>query len=257
MAPLKYVALGSSIAAGPGIPPIVDRFAQRSANNYPSILAKKLGAELTDLSVSGATLKNILSVSQNYFYVISFKPQINGIPADADIVTISAGGNDIGYITGIMRNTWSTTFSGRLISRLLPVAEDLSNQDVADRFTAIIDEIRKIAPKALIILVEYPTVFGSDDPVQDIPLDKERIRHHRSVAESLEKAYQLAAKARPGVKLISVGELSREHAVGSKEPWVSGMNGTFGFHPNLEGMQAVADIIYEELKAEPRISSRI
>ncbi|KFY40097.1 hypothetical protein V494_03653 [Pseudogymnoascus sp. VKM F-4513 (FW-928)] len=250
MAPLKYVALGSSFAAGPGIPPITNRFAQRSANNYPNILAKKLGAELTDLSVSGATLKNVLSVPQKYFYVISFEPQIKGIPADADIVTLSAGGNDIGYITGIMRDTWSTTFSGRLMTNLLPVAEDLSSQDVADRFTAIIDEIRKIAPKALILLVEYPTVFGSNDPIQDIPLDEERIRHHRSVGEALEKAYQLAAKARPGVKLIPVGELSREHGVGSEKPWVSGMQGTFGFHPTLEGMQAVADILYEKLKDE-------
>lgn len=57
MTPLKYVALGSSVAAGPGIPPITNRFAQRSANNYPNFLAKKLGAELIDLSVSGATLK--------------------------------------------------------------------------------------------------------------------------------------------------------------------------------------------------------
>lgn len=250
MAPLKYVALGSSFAAGPGVPPITDRLAQRSANNYPNILAKKLGAELTDLSVSGATLKNILSVPQKYFYVISFEPQIKGIPADADIVTISAGGNDIGYITGIMRDTWGTTFSGRLLTGLLPPAENLSNQDVADRFTAVIDKIRKIAPKALIVLVEYPTVFGSDEPIRDIPLNKERIRHHRSVGDSLEKAYQLAAKARPGVKLVSVGELSREHGVGSKEPWVSGNVGTFGFHPNLEGMQAVADVIYQELKAE-------
>ncbi|OBT85030.1 hypothetical protein VE02_04968 [Pseudogymnoascus sp. 03VT05] len=250
MAPLKYVALGSSVAAGPGIPPITNRFAQRSANNYPNILAKKLGAELTDLSVSGATLKNILSVPQTYFYLISFEPQIKGIPADADIVTISAGGNDIGYITGIMRDTWGTTFSGRLLTGLLPTAEGLSNQDVADRFTAIIDEIRTIAPKALIVLVEYPTVFGSDEPIQDIPLDKERIRHHRSVGVSLEKAYQLAAKARPGVKLVSVGELSREHAVGSKEPWVTGNEGTFGFHPNLEGMQAVADMVYQELKVK-------
>ncbi|OBT65797.1 hypothetical protein VE03_03311 [Pseudogymnoascus sp. 23342-1-I1] len=250
MAPLKYVALGSSVAAGPGIPPITNRFAQRSANNYPNILAKKLGAELTDLSVSGATLKNLLSVPQKYFYVISFEPQVKGIPADADIVTISAGGNDIGYITGIMRDTFGTTFTGRLLTGLLPTAEDLSSQDVADRFTAIIDEVRKIAPKALIVLVEYPTLFGSDDPIQDIPLDQERIRYHRSVADSLEKAYQLAAKARPGVKHIPVGELSREHGVGSKEPWVSGNEGVFGFHPNLEGMQAVADIIHRELKAE-------
>ncbi|KFY28004.1 hypothetical protein V493_03138 [Pseudogymnoascus sp. VKM F-4281 (FW-2241)] len=250
MAPLKYVALGSSVAAGPGIPPITNRYAQRSANNYPNILAKRLGAELSDLSVSGATLKNLLSVPQKKFYVISFEPQIKGIPVDADIVTISAGGNDIGYITGIMRDSWGTTFSGRLFSRLLPTAENLSSEDVAERFTAIIDEIRRIAPKALIVLVEYPTIFGSDDSVREVSLDKEQIRHHRNVADSLEKAYRLAATARPGVKLIPVGELSRENGVGSKDPWVSGDEGVFGFHPNLEGMNAVADMVYQGLKTE-------
>lgn len=250
MAPLKYAALGSSFAAGPGIPPCVDRFAARSANNYPNILAKMLGAELTDLSVSGATLKNILSETQTYFYVIRFEPQITGIPCDADIVTITGGGNDLGYIGGIIKDCWNTTFMGRLLTKMMPAPEGLSSQDVAARFTAIIDEIRKIAPKALIVLVEYATMFGSDTPPQGVPLDEAQIRHHRIVAESLQKAYQLAAEARPGVTLIPVGELSREHGVGSQVPWVSGMGGAFGFHPNLEGMQAVAEIVYEKLKVE-------
>lgn len=254
MAPLKYAALGSSFAAGPGIPPTLDRFAMRSGNNYPNILARRLGAELTDLSVSGATLKNILSEPQTYYFsVIRFEPQVTCLPPDADIVTITGGGNDLGYIGGIIRDIWNTSFMGSLFSRILPAPAGLSIQDVADRFTALIDEIRKIAPKAHIVLVEYPTVFGSDTPPHDVPLDEAQIRHHRSVAEALEKAYQLAVEARPAVTLVSVGELSREHGVGSQHPWVSGAKGMVGFHPNLEGMQAIADIIYEKLKADKLI----
>ena len=52
----RHVAsLGSSFAAGPGIEPAADRAARRSARNYPHLLAARLGAELTDLTVSGAT----------------------------------------------------------------------------------------------------------------------------------------------------------------------------------------------------------
>jgi hypothetical protein len=50
------VALGSSFAAGPGIEPIADRGAMRSARNYPHVLAEHFGAQLTDLTVSGATI---------------------------------------------------------------------------------------------------------------------------------------------------------------------------------------------------------
>src|SRR3569623_115027 len=58
------VALGSSFAAGPGIEPVADAGAMRAARNYPHLLAERLGAELTDLTVSGATTGTILSKAQ-------------------------------------------------------------------------------------------------------------------------------------------------------------------------------------------------
>src|SRR3954470_1574461 len=57
----RIAALGSSYAAGPGIEPVADRRAHRSARNYPQLLAERLGAALTDLTVSGATTETITS----------------------------------------------------------------------------------------------------------------------------------------------------------------------------------------------------
>ena len=57
-------ALGSSFAAGPGIEPIVDAAASRSGRNYAHQLAERLGAELVDLTVSGATTANVLDTPQ-------------------------------------------------------------------------------------------------------------------------------------------------------------------------------------------------
>jgi hypothetical protein len=57
---LRIASLGSSFAAGPEIPPQIEPLAaMRSGQNYPHLLAQRLNAELTDLSVSGATLLNI------------------------------------------------------------------------------------------------------------------------------------------------------------------------------------------------------
>lgn len=250
--PQKYAALGSSFAAGPGIPPTISRLAMRSGNNYPHILAKRLGAELTDLTVSGATLGNVLSEPQGYFQISRFEPQLAGLPLDVDIVTITGGGNDLGYIGGVIRDALNATLLGSLLAWLLhrPASKPLSSEGVAERFKAIIDKIRTIAPRAQIILVEYLTLFGPDIQPKDIMLDEAQISHHRNVADCLEKAYRLAAEARPGVTVISVGEMSRRHGLGSEEPWVEGMCWKGAFHPNLKGMKAVAEMIYEELRIE-------
>ena len=89
------VSLGSSFAAGPSIPPIADVYAKRSHQNYACLLAKALGAQHTDLTVSGATTDNILSIPQvtglNPLNRFTFPPQIEGLPEDADLVTITAG----------------------------------------------------------------------------------------------------------------------------------------------------------------------
>src|SRR5438067_9178958 len=74
------VALGSSFAAGPGIRPIADRAAGRSERNYAHLLAERLGAGLTDLTVSGATTATILEQSQRTLRH-RFPPQLSGVPA--------------------------------------------------------------------------------------------------------------------------------------------------------------------------------
>ena len=58
----RYVALGSSMAAGPGIRPRADGAplpAGRSARNYPHLVADRLGLDLVDVTYSGATTANL------------------------------------------------------------------------------------------------------------------------------------------------------------------------------------------------------
>lgn len=98
---LQIANLGSSYAAGPAIPPPAGPLAAgRSGNNFAHLVASHFNGNLTDLTVSGATLDNVLTTPQVVDNT-TFAPQINDLPPNQDIVYILGGGNDLGYIGGL------------------------------------------------------------------------------------------------------------------------------------------------------------
>ncbi|CAD0114369.1 unnamed protein product [Aureobasidium uvarum] len=254
---VRIVNLGSSFSAGPGIPPQVNTAAGRSGANFAHLLAKRLDADLTDLSVSGATLLNITETPQ-VAGDRTFEPQIQGVPADADIVLVLGGGNDMSYVGGLfMEHTWMmTAFS--LMNRLKGVSSPnmpppTDKEEVIRRYGRVLDAIHAKAPKARVIVVEYLTLLGPDTkPVIDVPSNAERLKHHRAVAAELQSATSKAVESRADwCELIPMAELSQGHGIGSAEPWVFGctameqLTGKTWYHPNGEGMKAVANVLYE------------
>ncbi|CAG8046984.1 unnamed protein product [Penicillium olsonii] len=239
-------SLGSSFAAGPDIPPQVEPCtAMRSGQNYATLLAIHLDAILTDRTVSGATLLNIIADEQHAFTDI-FPPQLEGLPDYTNIVTITAGGNDINYIGGIISEACGSEIS----------SSPLSPGQLEERLGEVLDEIHRRAPRAHVFLVEYLAVLGPDTkPEEDIPLTQERIDYHRNVASILQKAYVAAEKGRSDwCERIPIHELSQGHALGSKEPWVGSLESGPVLHPNLTGMKVIANILIE--KSEKLLSSK-
>ncbi|KAK5691246.1 hypothetical protein LTR17_025741 [Elasticomyces elasticus] len=260
MGKLHIVALGSSFAAGPGIEPIINKAAMRSGRNYAHQLAEKLDAELTDLTASGATLLNVLDTpQQTVFNKTVLKPQLEQFPANADIVTITAGGNDLGYSGGQMIDSY-ISYAGPLkwfINKYRGrPTRDVDANELSWRFCAVIDRIKSLAPTAQIYLAEYPAVFGdATTPGQDVPLTAEQVSYYRERARVLNAGYAQAAAARPGVELVPVSKASESHEVGAAETWMLGFgfflpyHGQAPYHPNLAGHTAVADMLYERIKA--------
>ncbi|KAJ5656004.1 hypothetical protein N7507_007954 [Penicillium longicatenatum] len=272
---LRIASLGSSFAAGPGIPPQIEPLsAARSGQNYPHLLAKELDADLTDLSVSGATLLNITVDPQSPpFSNDTFPPQILSVPEDADIITVTAGGNDIGYIGNMIQDAGSATMLGSAVMALVqgvksitsifsqPTVQTttpLSPEELSERLGDTLDKIHARAPKARIYLVEYLAVLGpSTKPRIDIPFNQERIDYHSQVASTLQNAYAVAAATRSDwCERIPIHELSLKHALGSEEPWVGGFDVSSiirkgpVLHPNLDGMKAVAGILFETIRKD-------
>ena len=96
----RYVALGSSMAAGPGIRPRAEGAplcSGRSARNYPHLVAERLSLELVDVTFSGATTAHLLADHQR-----GRPPQITALDGSEDLVTVTVGGNDVGYVPLLM-----------------------------------------------------------------------------------------------------------------------------------------------------------
>jgi len=269
MTMLHIAALGSSFAAGPGIEPIVDTTARRSSQNYAHLTAAALDAKLTDLTSSGATLLNVLSEPQGFWLARPLVPQLDLLPPDVDIVTLTAGGNDLGYSKGMVVDAFKASLSESPVLGWALKAMGLTDKhahlgdvtfdQVKQRFLEIFDRIHTVAPKAKIYLIQYLDVFGSDTDVQsDQPLNKERSEYYRSIAESLAQTYRDAATLRKDfVQLVEMSEISKGHVLGSEEPWVTGFtnnmmfSGIVPYHPNAVGHAAVAHELEKRIKENP------
>src|SRR6202012_1422309 len=103
----RYVALGSSMAAGPGIRPRAadaPRWSGRSARNYAHLVAERLnlepGVEFVDVTFSGATTAHLLADHQH-----GKPPQITALDGSEGLVTVTIGGNDLGYVPLLMASS--------------------------------------------------------------------------------------------------------------------------------------------------------
>ena len=258
-------ALGSSFAAGPGIQPVADPAAMRSTRNYAHLLADRLGASLVDLSVSGATTATILHTPQVTMTGAQYPPQIHGLPADADLVTVTAGGNDLQFAASMLFAAWSRTdptspivsLMAEQLSDGIPAPTPASVDAMAQGLVDIVCEVHSRAVDARVVLVDYLTVIAESTTTDDDwPLSTEESASLREIQDGIAEGYRMAAD-RAEVEVLRASELSLGHGLGSVEPWVFGFQPTlvttaWSFHPNEQGMAAVAHALAELVTREHR-----
>jgi lysophospholipase L1-like esterase len=246
--PERYVALGSSMAAGPGITPRVPgspRRAGRSLRNYPHLAAAALGLDLVDVTYSGATTAHILAESQH-----GAPPQAEALDGSETLVTVTIGGNDAGYVpmlfaAGLPRVARSLPLLGNRIRELLdPAARDAALTDLAESLIEVGRTVRRRAPHATVLFVDYLTLLPPDGPG---PFAERDLALGRHIATTLERVTSDAAAA-TGCRMVHAAAASRHHHAWSAEPWTT----KFGvpvpgrpapLHPNAAGMRAVADLV--------------
>ncbi|GAA1712620.1 hypothetical protein GCM10009745_71050 [Kribbella yunnanensis] len=246
---LDYVAIGSSYAAGPGIPPLQTSTGastcSRSANNYPSVVARDTGANLKDVSCSGATTANVLTTSQS-----GLAPQIQAVTSTTRFVTVTIGGNDVNYLGSMY--AYSCQTSGG--TNCATVDQNAINQTfplLSGRIQNIVNAVYAVAPQAKVYLVNYLTILPSSGVCANVPLTADQATFERSIASRLADATAAAASA-TGATLVDLASASQAHNACSADPWMETYYpaaGRAGYHPNEAGMRAAASLVETALAA--------
>ncbi len=238
----RYVAMGSSYAAGPGLPPEDGRTSDRcgrSAANYAHLLARRRSLDLVDVSCGGATTANILAPWGK------LPAQIDAVTTDTRLVTITIGGNDVGFVGGLIAASYCNASKAASTScRQMPMPDDKAWLEVGTAMHDIVGQIRHRAPAARIIFVDYLTVLPPFGACQTLGLSAAQADASRAIAKRLATVTAQVATSE-GVDLLRASALSREHDACSRKPWTNGNvidagRGGVRFHPNEAGMTAVA-----------------
>lgn len=253
----RYVALGDSFTAAPLVPNTdLAEGCLRSDRNYPSLVAEALGVgELVDVSCSGARTRDLFR-RQPTVEDTSVPPQLRPVRPDTDLVTLGIGGNDFDLFETLVG------VCGRLGRRRppgSPCADELGSRGrdlvavaarIGDRVRSALEETRRRAPDATVVLVGYPRLVPDSGACADLPFAPSDYAYGRRVSAALDDALQAAAR-RAGVTFVDVHALSEGHDICSDEPWVNGARTVRGealaFHPLAEGMQATADAVVDAL----------
>jgi lysophospholipase L1-like esterase len=240
---LDYVAMGSSFAAGPGVPPVQTSpgaaTCSRSANNYPSFVARDIGANLKDVSCSGATTANVLTTSQS-----GLPPQVQAVTSTTRLVTITIGGNDVNYLGSMY--AYSCQASGG--SGCATVDQNAINQifpALSGRLQNIVNAVHAVAPLAEVYLVNYFTILPASGGCASVPLTADQAAFERSIATRLADATAVAAAA-TGATLVDLATASQAHNACSADPWLESYYPAAGrvrYHPNEAGMKAAAALV--------------
>ena len=250
----KYVALGSSYAAGPDGPESLTNRCFRTSDNYPHQVAEALGMSLIDATCSGATTSNIIDRAQRF----TSKPQIDAVTPDTALVTITTGGNDIGYIQRLIsmscRNVVpelarEVAARGCRLGRPMPSEPGPVQYDkVAEKIAETVYAVRLRAPLARILVVDYPPVVVSGGPTcAKLPLSPLEIASTIRVYDGLAAATARGAEI-SGAGLVQTSGIGAFHTVCSADPWLRGFELPVPYHPNAAGKAGVAKLVINAVR---------
>ncbi|MET9627112.1 SGNH/GDSL hydrolase family protein [Lentzea sp. NPDC006480] len=243
----NYVSLGDSFVSGPFIP--LQRLDPlscfKSTQNYPSVLARRLGiANFTDISCGGAQTKDMAGVQSGI--PGQSVPQFSALKPDTDLVTVSIGGNDIGFSDIILTCAGKSVLDPHGAPCKANYGDSLAARvnATAAKVAAVLAGIKQRSPKAEVVVVGYLRILppsGGCWPI--VPISQGDVPYLDNVQQQLNGMLGAQAKA-AGATFVNPYDISlgRDTCAAPWDKWVEGIIPTslaFPVHPNANGMAAV------------------
>jgi GDSL-like Lipase/Acylhydrolase family len=248
----NYTALGDSYASGPLIPnqSLSPLGCLRSDHNYAHLTAAAKGLTLTDVSCSGATTAD-MTESQNVEPGPANPPQLNGLSAATSVVSVTIGGNDIGFSEVIENCITPNPFSTPCKNQYDPGGHDILAERIANtapKIAAVLQGIRARAPSARVFVVNYPDILPTGSGCwPTVPLAFGDVPYLHATEERLNSMLATTAAANNAtiVNWYSAS-IGHDSCKSSSTRWVEPVipnELAYPVHPNKAGMAGGAAVL--------------
>ncbi len=225
-----YVALGDSFSAGTGTRASTDD-CYRSPYGYPALIAQSQGLTLDYQACSGATTSDVLN------------HQVGALSADTDLVTMTIGGNDLGFadvITECALPGWLSDCTGAIAD-----GRAVLHGALPGRYDAVLSAIDAGAPNADVLIAGYPHLFNGEDCNALTFFSGSEMSQLNAATDELDALVQ-AKTTGAGHSYIDPRNAFDGHAVCDDTEWVNGLSWPVveSFHPNRDGNIGYADLFW-------------
>ena len=223
----EYVALGDSYAAGVGAGDYDAGSGQcrRSHNAYPELWQSVHGyASFRFAACSGATTQNVLD------------SQASELTAGTGLVTLTVGGNDIGF-ADVM--TTCTLGSDRSCVAAVDRSRQVIATEVPGRLDRVFGQVKTQAPGARVVVLGYPRLFEQRDCLGGL---SEAKRNAINAGADQLADVTAARAASAGATFVDMRTSFAGHGICGAEPWLHALTSPTGdsYHPNGAGQAAYA-----------------
>jgi lysophospholipase L1-like esterase len=217
----RYVALGDSFSSGVGTGSYtLSSSCRRGVYAYPWLVTQQRpGTTLTFVACSGAKTSDLMAT------------QIGYVAADTTIVTLTIGGNDIGFSDLIVQCTLADC------SAALDNTRASLRTVLAPRLDTVYSSIRSRALGAAVIVLGYPRIFSTAGCFGTLGISSTE----RAKANLLSDALNALSSERAGIANVTYKSAIvpfTGHAVCSSSAWLNGLNlfnTVESYHPNRNG----------------------
>lgn len=239
----RYIALGDSFAAGQGAGLYLDD-CFRSENAYPELADEAKAIKLVvNAACSGKTTQDVVS------------DQLRQLNKNTELVTITAGGNNIGFgaiITACAVALAGATPGEACNTAITGARTKLQDRQLYSELLLMIRGVQVAAPNAKIVVTGYPYLLdpieaGRTDPAAQFIYQatqlSDLLNGNISAAAAAANA---ATKEDPDVQFVDVRSAFLGHgALSPTDPWINLIPSGPGepvnpdnFHPNEDGYAA-------------------
>lgn len=229
----SYAALGDQTQLDPGV-----EECSNSATNYPNQLdANPRVGTLTDASCGGAVTADVLS------------SQVDALDAGTDLVTLSIGGNDVGFGAMVAcitkRAPFATTPSCRTALDTRVKGAISAVYGAGGTIDGVYDAIEARSPHAKIVATQYMPLFpetgGCPFTAQLVPDD---VAWAREITTQINAAVDTAAERNGHDSVLPTDTVDRSACAPADQRWTDFLGGAptnaAPMHPTTLGQAAMA-----------------